>query len=66
MQGNSVSQSKFEEFMRLAYIDNRSQSLDQFHYFLNPSIIPPDIDISAEVLPYAIFKKFRGEDLENY
>jgi hypothetical protein len=52
------------EFMQLARISDRP--LNTFRYFLNPGIIPPDVDIPDEVLPYTISKHLDSQDLEKW
>ncbi|GBB83161.1 hypothetical protein RclHR1_00010043 [Rhizophagus clarus] len=52
------------EFMQLARIGDRP--LNTFLYFLNPGIIPPDINIPDEVLPYTISKHLKSHDLTKW
>ncbi|GBC04755.1 hypothetical protein RclHR1_05850004 [Rhizophagus clarus] len=52
------------EFMKFARIDDRP--LNTFRYFLNPGIIPPDVEIPDEVLPYTITKNFESQDLKKW
>ncbi|CAB4474438.1 hypothetical protein RhiirA5_500084 [Rhizophagus irregularis] len=52
------------EFMRLARIGNRP--LNTFRYFLNPGIIPPNVDVPDEVFPFTISKNLEIQDLKKW
>ncbi|RIA91695.1 hypothetical protein C1645_692396 [Glomus cerebriforme] len=65
-KGNNVNQMEFSQFMQLACIGNKSRTLSTIRYFLNPSVIPPDVDIPVEVLPYTISKPLKNQDLEKW
>ncbi|PKC14058.1 hypothetical protein RhiirA5_269102 [Rhizophagus irregularis] len=65
-KGNNVNQMEISQFMQLAFIGDKSRNLSKFRYFLNPSIVPPDVDIPLEVLPYTISKPLKNQDLEKW
>ncbi|CAI2174465.1 1539_t:CDS:10 [Funneliformis geosporum] len=67
-KGNIVNQSDFTLLMQLATvrIGDQLRALNTFDYYLNPSIIPPDVDLPVEVLPYSISKNLQRSDLENF
>ena len=65
-KGVTISSSEFEQFMKFAHIGNRFRALNTINYFLNPSVIPPDVDIPDEVLPYSISRDLDKNDLVNY
>jgi hypothetical protein len=60
---NKIDTSEFKQFMQLAHIGDKSRSLDTIRYFLNPGIVPPNMDIPVEVLPYTISKNLKNQDL---
>lgn len=63
-KGNKIDPSEHKQFMQLAHIGSKSRSLDTICYFLNPSIVPPNMDVPVEVLPHTISKNFKNQDLE--
>lgn len=63
---NKVDPSELKQFMQLAHIGSKSRSLDTICYFLNPGIIPPNMDVPVEVLPHTISKNFKNQDLEKW
>ncbi|GES82823.1 hypothetical protein GLOIN_2v1661590 [Rhizophagus clarus] len=65
-KGNAVNQMEFSQFMQLACIGDKSRNLSTIRYFLNPSIVPPDVDVPYEVLPYTISKPLKNQDLEKW
>ncbi len=64
---NSINPEKVEQLKKFARIriDDQIRALNTFCYYLNPGIIPPDVDLPVEVLPYSISRKLKG-DLEKY
>jgi hypothetical protein len=65
-KGNNINQTEFSQFMQLACIGNKYRTLSTIRYFLNPSIIPPDVELPAETLPYSISKNLKKPDLEKW
>jgi hypothetical protein len=66
-KGNKVDSSDVKQFMQLARISNNSQPLNAIHYFLNPDIVPSNMDMPTNVLPYNISKNFiLLKDLETW
>ncbi|PKY44256.1 hypothetical protein RhiirA4_541705 [Rhizophagus irregularis] len=66
-KGNNVDSLDVKQFMQLARIGNNSQPLNTIHYFLNPDIVPSNMDIPTDVLPYNISKNFtNNKDLETW
>jgi hypothetical protein len=63
-RGRAPADSTTAEFMQLGRIGDRP--LNTFRYFLNPGIIPPDVDIPDEVFPYTISKNLESEDLKKW
>ncbi|CAI2180805.1 12631_t:CDS:2 [Funneliformis geosporum] len=64
-KGNHNVSEKID-FMQFAKmrIGDISQALEAFDHYLNPGIIPPDIDLPVEVLPYSISRKLQRKDLD--
>ncbi|CAI2169488.1 1796_t:CDS:2 [Funneliformis geosporum] len=63
-KGNHVSEKiEFMQFSKIR-VGDISRSLRAFDYYLNPGIIPPDIDLPVEVLPYSISKNLQLKDLD--
>jgi hypothetical protein len=64
---NNVDPSDVEQFMQLTRINDNSQPLNTIHYFLNPGLVPPNMDIPTDVLPYDISKNLKNhKDLEKW
>ncbi|CAG8463812.1 12087_t:CDS:10 [Funneliformis caledonium] len=66
--GNHVDSGESELFMQLAtvYVNDQIRPLNTFDFILNPGIIPPDVDLPAEVLPFSISKTLQRQDLEKW
>jgi hypothetical protein len=66
--GNIVNSLEYTQFMLSAriYDDNIVRSLSTFHHFLNPGIIPPEMDVPDNVFPYTILKKIRDQKSEDH
>ncbi|GBC47128.1 uncharacterized protein OCT59_002225 [Rhizophagus irregularis] len=62
-KGNTVDTSEFERFMELAHIGNNFLPLKTIRCFLNPGIIPPNVDVPDYVLPHAIYRNLNRQDL---
>ncbi|RIA98304.1 hypothetical protein C1645_812855 [Glomus cerebriforme] len=62
----NVNATKVAQFLQFARIDDNSRSLNKIRYFLNPGIVPPDVDVPAETLPFVISKKLKSQDLEKW
>jgi len=74
------SNSELNNFMNLTKITWKDDSpkenggdqrlikstLAYIKYFINPKMIPPDMSLPDNVLPYVISKEFWKSDLENY
>ncbi|GBB83136.1 hypothetical protein RclHR1_00010018 [Rhizophagus clarus] len=66
-KGDNVDPSDIKLFMQLARIGDNFQPLNTIHYFLNPSIVPPNMDVPIDVLPYDISKNFKNhKDFETW
>ncbi|EXX52939.1 hypothetical protein RirG_248640 [Rhizophagus irregularis DAOM 197198w] len=65
-KGNKIDPSEHKQFMQLTHIGSKSRSLDTICYFLNPGIVPPNMDVPVEVLPHTISKNFKNQDLEKW
>jgi len=63
-----LATSEKAQLMQFATIhtcdESRPLTLNSFVYFLNPGIIPPDVDLPPEVLPYNISKNLQHQDLK--
>jgi hypothetical protein len=64
--GNFISTSDLEHFRGFARIGNYYRSLKTIRYYLNPGIIPTDIDVPNDVLPYTISKNLPIQDLKKW
>ncbi|GES75149.1 hypothetical protein GLOIN_2v1834043 [Rhizophagus clarus] len=64
--GSSVNSIEYAQFMQLARInyDNDLRPLNTFYHFLNPGIVPPDMDVPSYVFPYTILKKLKEQTLK--
>ena len=60
--GNVVNTSEFTQFMKLVRVGDKA--LNEIRYFLDPGMIPPDVDMPDGVLPYNISRIFQKKDLE--
>ncbi|CAG8475968.1 17554_t:CDS:10 [Funneliformis caledonium] len=62
--GNN-NDSESTEFKQLAFvrIGDIYRALSTFDYYLNPGIIPPDIDLPIDVFPYSISRNLQTSDL---
>ncbi|PKY20927.1 hypothetical protein RhiirB3_524661 [Rhizophagus irregularis] len=64
---NNVDPSDVNQFMQLARVGDNFQPLNTINYFLNPGIVPPNMDIPNDVLPYSISKNFKNhKDFETW
>ena len=68
-EGNQVKSMEFSQFMRVATIrmGDKSRALDEFRYFLNPGIIPPNVGLPDDIIPYNISENLQEQrkGLEN-
>jgi hypothetical protein len=65
-KGSIVRATESLQFMQLARFGDNSRSLSTIRYFLNPTVIPSDIDVPVDVLPFTISKNLRMQDLEKW
>ncbi|RIA98330.1 hypothetical protein C1645_140577 [Glomus cerebriforme] len=65
-KGNNVNAAEFAQFLQLARIGDNSRPLNTIRYFLNPDIVPPNVDIPSETLPFVISKHLKSQDLEKW
>ncbi|RIA81211.1 hypothetical protein C1645_837362 [Glomus cerebriforme] len=65
-ENNINSSAELKQFMQLARINGGSRSLNTIRYYLNPGIIPPNMDFPDEVLPHTISKNLKNQDLEKW
>lgn len=64
--GNTVSTSELDQFMGLTRIGNYFRTLKTIHYYLNPGIIPTDMEVPNDVIPYTISKTLQPQDLKRW
>ncbi|GBB83172.1 hypothetical protein RclHR1_00010054 [Rhizophagus clarus] len=64
-RNNSLEYTQFIQSARIGN-DNNVRSLNTFHHFLNPGIIPPDMDVPDNVFPYTILKKLKDQKLNDH
>ncbi|PKY20923.1 hypothetical protein RhiirB3_470054 [Rhizophagus irregularis] len=63
-RGSFVRVTEISQFMQLARFGNNSRSLNTIRYFLNPTVIPSEMDVPVDVLPFNISKNLKKQDLE--
>src|SRR5207245_4339982 len=65
---NSIKSDEIKQFMQLATvcIKDKLQPLNTIHYILNSRLIPPDVEIPDDVLPYNISKYFDKSEMKEY
>lgn len=64
--GNIVSASELDQFMGLTRIGNIFRTLKTIRHYLNPGIIPTDMDVPNDVMPYTISKTLPPQDLKKW
>ncbi|CAJ0746048.1 3665_t:CDS:10, partial [Entrophospora sp. SA101] len=54
-----------EKFMKLVTIqvENTKVPLSKISHYLDPNVIPPDVEVPPSVLPYSISKDFKERDI---
>ncbi|RGB34624.1 hypothetical protein C1646_143658 [Rhizophagus diaphanus] len=63
-RGSFVRVTEISQFMQLARFGNNSRSLNTIRYFLNPAVIPSEMDVPVDVLPFNISKNLKKQDIE--